>query len=97
MNAHQVQKMLDELLEITNELIEARKEMFAVLDVLERGVYIMSEHIEVDYETISTVQMRKLRELVNSSLLLAFTPEDYRKMVAIFCEVMDRLEEEENA
>lgn len=56
----------------------------------------MIEYIEVDYETITTAQMGKLRELVNSSLLNAFAPEDYRKMVAIFCNVMDRLEVKEN-
>lgn len=56
----------------------------------------MDEYIEVDYETITTAQMGKLRELVNSSLLNAFTPEDYRKMVAIFCNVIDRLEAQEN-
>lgn len=55
----------------------------------------MTEYIEVGYETITTAQIRKLRGLVNSSLLIAFTPDDYRKMVAIFCNVIDRLEEDE--
>lgn len=55
-----------------------------------------TEYVEVDYETITTAQMGKLREIVNSSLLNALTPEDYRKIMFIFCGVIGRLEEYEN-
>lgn len=49
----------------------------------------MDEYITPNYETISVMEQRKIREL---SLLNAFTHEDYLQAIALIGRVMDRLE-----
>lgn len=56
----------------------------------------MNEYITPKYETIGIVEQRKIRELYTSSLLNAFTHEDYLKAIALIARVVDRLEEQEN-
>ena len=50
------------------------------------------EYININYETISVDKKRKLSELYSSSLLNAFTDEDYFKAIAVFYDVIDRIE-----
>lgn len=52
----------------------------------------MSEYITPNYETISVIQKRELIELMNSSLLNAFSEQDYYDVFAIFQRIIDRLE-----
>lgn len=52
----------------------------------------MSEYITPNYETISVIQKRKLIELMNSSLLNAFSEQDYYDVLTIFQRIIDRLE-----
>ena len=52
----------------------------------------MSEYITPNYETISVIQKRMLIELMNSSLLNAFSKQDYYDVLAIFQRIIDRLE-----
>lgn len=56
----------------------------------------MNEYITPNYETIGVVEQRKIRELYTSSLLNAFTNEDYLKAIALIARVVDRLEGQEN-
>jgi hypothetical protein len=50
------------------------------------------EYITVDYQTISTVQKRRLMELCSSSLVNGFNFDDYMAVLAVFRGVVDRLE-----
>ena len=52
----------------------------------------MSEYITPNYETISVIQKRDLMELMNSSLLNAFSEQDYFDVLQIFNRVIERLE-----
>lgn len=53
----------------------------------------MDEYITPNYKTIGTVEQRKIRELYTSSLLNAFTQQDYLDAIALMGRVIDRLEE----
>ena len=55
----------------------------------------MSEYITPNYETISVVQKRALMELMGSSLLNAFSEQDYIDLLKIFQRIIDRLEQQE--
>lgn len=50
------------------------------------------EYITPNYETITAEEKRKLLEMMNSSLLHAFTREDFYAVLAVFRRVVDRLE-----
>lgn len=50
------------------------------------------EYIVPKYETITAEEKRKLLEMMNSSLIHAFTREDYYAVLAVFRRVIDRLE-----
>ena len=52
----------------------------------------MSEYITPNYETISVMQKRKLMELMNSTLLNAFSKQDYYDVLTIFQRIIERLE-----
>ena len=52
----------------------------------------MDEYITPNYETISTKQKRDLTELMQSSLLNAFTEQDYYDVLSVFQRVIERLE-----
>ena len=52
----------------------------------------MSEYITPNYETISVIQKRNLMELMGSSLINAFSEQDYFDVVQIFNRVIERLE-----
>jgi hypothetical protein len=52
----------------------------------------MSEYITPNYETISVIQKRDLMKLMNSSLLHAFSEQDYFDVIRIFTRVLERLE-----
>ena len=52
----------------------------------------MDEYITPNYKTIGTVEQRKIRELYTSSLLNAFTQQDYLEAIALIGRVIDRLE-----
>ena len=52
----------------------------------------MDEYITPNYKTIGTVEQRKIRELYTSSLLNAFTQQDYIDAIALIGRVIDRLE-----
>ena len=52
----------------------------------------MSEYITPNYETISVIQKRELMELMCSSLLNAFSEQDYFDVLQIFSRVIERLE-----
>lgn len=56
----------------------------------------MNEYITPNYETIGVTEKRKIVELYTSSLINAFTYEDYLKAIALIMEVVDRLEEQDN-
>lgn len=58
----------------------------------ERGGNMMDEYITPNYKTIGTVEQRKIRELYTSSLLNAFTQQDYLDAIALIGRVIDRLE-----
>lgn len=51
----------------------------------------MDEYITPNYKTIGTVEQRKIRELYTSSLLNAFTQQDYLDAIALIGRVIDRL------
>lgn len=51
-----------------------------------------TEFITPDYETISVMEIRTLRELVNSSLVKGFSYQDYSDIIGIFYRVASRLE-----
>lgn len=50
------------------------------------------EYIVPKYETITAEEKRKLLEMMNSSLIHAFTKEDYYAVLAVLRRVVDRLE-----
>ena len=50
------------------------------------------EYITPKYETITAEEKRKLLEMMNSSLIHAFTKEDYYAVLAVLRRVIDRLE-----
>ena len=52
----------------------------------------MSEYITPNYETISVIQKRELMKLMRSSLLNAFSEQDYYDVLAIFARIIERLE-----
>ena len=52
----------------------------------------MSEYITPNYETISVIQKRDLMKLMNSSLLNAFSEQDYYDVLVIFQRIIERLE-----
>ena len=52
----------------------------------------MSGYITPNYETISVIQKRNLMELIGSSLLNAFSEQDYLEVLQIFNRVIERLE-----
>lgn len=52
----------------------------------------MDEYITPNYETISVIQKRELTELMRSSLLNAFSEQDYLDVILVFQRVIDRLE-----
>lgn len=54
----------------------------------------MEEYITPNYETISVIQKRNLMELMNSSLLNAFSEGDYYDVLNIFNRIIKRLEQE---
>lgn len=51
-----------------------------------------SEWITPNYEMISTVEKRQLCELMNSTLLNAFSQQDFMDVLAVFQRVIERLE-----
>lgn len=53
----------------------------------------MSEYITPKYETIGNDEKRKLLELMQSSLLNAFSHEDYYAVLGVFSRIVNRLEE----
>lgn len=53
----------------------------------------MAEYITPNYETISVIQKRDLMELMNSSLLNAFSEQDYYDVLGIFNRIIERLEQ----
>lgn len=52
----------------------------------------MTDNITPNYETISVIHKRNLMELVGSSLLNAFSEQDYFDVLRIFDRVVERLE-----
>lgn len=56
----------------------------------------MADYITPNYETIGIVEQRKIRELYTSSLLNAFTQQDYLDAIVLMGRVVDRLEAQEN-
>ena len=52
----------------------------------------MSEYITPNYETISVIQKRELTKLMGSSLLNAFSEQDYFDVLQIFSRIIERLE-----
>ena len=52
------------------------------------------EYIAPKYETITAEEKRKLLEMMNSSLIHAFTKEDYYAVISVLRRVVDRLEEQ---
>ena len=55
----------------------------------------MREYITPNYETISVIQKRDLMELMGSSLLNAFSEQDYFDVLQIFNRVIERFENTE--
>lgn len=55
------------------------------------------EYITVNYPTISNASKRELMELCSSTLVNAFSFDDYLAILAVFQEVTERLEEINNA
>ena len=51
-----------------------------------------NEWITPNYETISAVEKRQLCELMNSTLLNAFSQQDFTDVLAVFRRVIERLE-----
>lgn len=54
----------------------------------------MDEYITPNYETIGTKEKRDITELYTSTLLNAFTKQDYIDAIAIMQRVIERLEEQ---
>lgn len=53
-----------------------------------------NEYITPKYETITALEKRKLLELINSSLIHAFSRQDFFDVMAVFKRIVDRLEQE---
>lgn len=53
------------------------------------------EWITPNYETISVAEKRQLCELMNSTLLNAFSRQDFMDVLAVFQRVIERLEIED--
>ena len=51
-----------------------------------------SEWITPNYETISVAEKRQLCELMNSTLLNAFSKQDFFDVLGVFRRVVERLE-----
>ena len=56
----------------------------------------MSEYITPNYETINNIQKRDLLELMHSTLLNAFSEQDYYDVIRVFARIIERLEKIEN-
>lgn len=56
----------------------------------------MSEYITPNYETINNIQKRDLLELMQSTLLNAFSEQDYYDVIRVFARIIERLEKIEN-
>lgn len=52
----------------------------------------MNDYITPNYETIGIDEQRKIRELYTSTLLNAFTQQDYIDAIALMQRVVERLE-----
>lgn len=57
----------------------------------------MSEYITPNYETINNIQKRDLLELMQSTLLNAFSEQDYYDVIRVFARIIERLEVQSNA
>lgn len=57
----------------------------------------MDEYITPNYETIGIDEQRKIRELYTSTLLNAFTQQDYIDAISLMQRVIERLEEQNHA
>lgn len=57
----------------------------------------MDEYITPNYETIGVDEQRKIRELYTSTLLNAFTHQDYIDAIVLIGRVIKRLEGIKNA
>ena len=53
------------------------------------------QYITPNYETITAVEKRKLLEIINSSLIHAFSRQDYLDVIQVFNRIVDRLEQED--
>lgn len=51
-----------------------------------------NEYITPKYETITAAEKKKLLELFNSSLIHAFSRQDYMDVIVVFRRIVDRLE-----
>lgn len=54
----------------------------------------MEEYITPKYETIGVMEMQNIVDICNSTLLRAFTKEDYNDIVSVFARAADRLEKQ---
>lgn len=59
-----------------------------------KGEIQMNEYITLKYETIGVAEKRKLHELMQSSLLNAFSYDDYVQIIEVFKRVVERLDDE---
>jgi hypothetical protein len=55
-----------------------------------------SEWIIPNYETIGVAKKRQICELVNSTLLNAFSRKDFTDVMAVFMRVIERLVDEDD-
>lgn len=53
-----------------------------------------NEYITPKYETITAAEKRKLLELFNSSLIHAFSQQDFFDVMAVFKRIVDRIEKD---
>ena len=58
-------------------------------------VQTMAEYLIPTYETISNEKKRKISEMFTSSILNAFTEEDFVDVCKIMSRVIERLEQQE--
>ena len=63
-----------------------------IFAIVRKAVSDMDEYITPNYDTISTKRKRDLAELMQSSLLNAFTEQDYYDVLFVFQRVIERLE-----
>lgn len=56
----------------------------------------MDEYITPNYETIGVQEKREIMQLVNSSLINAFSYDDYYEVIGLFRRIVERLEAQEN-